>query len=153
MRVWRICRAKWSQSAFSGEGARRAGGRWNHKGTRMVYTSTTLSLAALELFVHLDSEELPTDLVAVELILPTDVSSREIHAAALPQNWRAFPAPASLKEIGTTWAKTSDTLILNVPSAIIPRETNVLINPAHPEFSRIEPGTAEPFQYDPRMWK
>lgn len=153
MRVWRICRVAWASTAFSGEGARRAGGRWNHKGTSVAYASTTLSLAALELFVNLDPEDAPTDLVAVDLRLPDDVTSRAIDASDLPPDWRDFPAPVELKDIGSNWVRTNKTLALYVPSVVIPHERNVLINPAHPDMSRAQLGRAEPFHFDPRMWK
>lgn len=153
MRVWRICKKRWKKSAFDGEGARRAGGRWNHKGTPVVYTSSSLALAALQLFVHLEPEEAPDDLIAIDLLIPDDMSFREIDVSELPPNWRDYPAPAKLKELGTDWIKSANSLMLMEPSVAIPHETNALINPAHPEFPGCVAGDGEPFHFDSRMWR
>src|SRR4029453_19008701 len=88
-RVWRICRQPYA--AFDGEGARQAGGRWNHRGVAVVYTSATLSLAALEYFVHLDPTDAPGDLVAIPADIPDSLSRIEIRAETLPSHWRAYP--------------------------------------------------------------
>jgi RES domain-containing protein len=77
---------------LDGEGARQAGGRWNHRGVAVVYTSATLSLAALEYFVHLDPADVPGDLVAIPAEIPDTLTRREITADSLPANWQAYPA-------------------------------------------------------------
>ncbi|MGH7267329.1 MAG: RES family NAD+ phosphorylase [Candidatus Rokuibacteriota bacterium] len=150
-RVWRICRRPFA--AFDGEGARQAGGRWNRPGVAVVYTSATLSLAALEYFVHLDPGDAPVDLVVVPADIADDVSRRELAAAALPRNWREYPAPAELADLGTAWVHDGASAVLVVPSAIVPQERNVLFNPAHPDFRRVRIGRPEAFSFDPRMWK
>lgn len=119
----------------------------------VVYTSATLSLAALEGFVHLDPSDAPSDLVVIPADIPDDVSRREIAAVTLPPTWRDYPAPEQLAELGTAWVRAGTTALLVVPSAIVPQERNVLLNPAHPAFGRIHLGTPEPFSFDPRMWK
>lgn len=151
MRVWRLC--KRAHSAFDGEGARRAAGRWNPKGTALIYTSATLSLAAQELFVHLEPSELPSDLVAVSADIPDDVRIKRLRAAELPKDWRKYPAPETLAEMGGEWALSMETAVLAVPSAVIPQETNYLLNPLHPDFDRIRKNKPEPFSFDSRMWK
>jgi RES domain-containing protein len=93
MIVWRICKSKHAGSAFSGAGAERYGGRWNSVGSRMVYTSENLSLATLELFVHVDPSVAPTDLVAIMATLPDEFSKTELEATSLPKNWRTYPSP------------------------------------------------------------
>lgn len=153
MRLWRICGERWAASAFDGAGARKTGGRWNRKGEAVVYTSTSLALAALELFVHLDPSEMPDDLVTIALDVPHDVPVRQIEQADLPRNWREYPAPERLKEIGSEWYRSGSELLLVVPSAVVPLENNALINPAHPDFSRCEARRPAPFHFDPRMWK
>lgn len=139
--------------AFDGEGARRAGGRWNQRGTALVYASATLSLAAQELFVHLDPAEAPKDLVAVSADIPDGVRIKILEATALPKNWRQYPAPESLAAMGTAWARSLETAVLQVPSAVIPQERNYLLNHAHTDFLKIQSGRPEPFAFDPRMWK
>lgn len=153
MVVWRICKQRWSDSAFSGEGARRTGGRWNYVGTPVVYSSATLSLACLELLVHADHDDLPDDLVAVPLVVPDDASLVSINIDDLPANWREYPAPDELREIGSQWISSSQSLILQVPSAVIPQESNLLINPSHPEFPRCAVRSPLPFPLDPRLWR
>lgn len=151
MRIWRLVRARHAATALSGEGARIAGGRWNHRGVSIAYCASSLSLATLELFVHVDPSSAPDDLVAVEVELPDP--PEELADDALPQDWRAVPAPDALKDIGSAWARSSRSLALGVPSAIVKRERNVLLNPAHPDFSRVKIIETAPFSFDPRMWK
>lgn len=151
--VWRITTARHAERAFDGEGARLYGGRWNHSGTPLVYTSLTLSLCALEYFVHLDPGLAPRSLVAIRAEIPADLRIGSLDARELPPDWRVYPAPDSLKDLGTAWARGREAAVLSVPSAIIPRERNVLLNPAHPDFGRLRIHPAEPFAFDPRMWK
>jgi RES domain-containing protein len=118
----------------------------------VVYTSATLSLAALEYFLHLDPTDVPGDLVAIPAEIPETLRRTEIRAGALPSNWRAYPAPDQLAELGSAWVRARTTAVLVVPSAIVPQEHNVLLNPAHADFRRIRLGTPAPFSFDPRMW-
>jgi RES domain-containing protein len=85
--------------------------------------------------------------------IPDEVSRREIAAATFPPTWRHYPAPEELADLGTAWVGAGTTAILVVPSAIVPQERNMLLNPAHRDFRRIRLGTPEPFSFDPRMWK
>lgn len=152
MELWRICRAKYAGEAFTGHGAERTGGRWNLKGSPMIYASENLSLAVLELFVHLSPGVLPPDLVAIRGVLPDSVSITAIASAELPKNWRNYPAPAQLQTIGNRWLQSQTSLALIVPSAINPLENNILLNPAHPEMTKLKTYPAQPFQFDPRMF-
>jgi RES domain-containing protein len=129
------------------------GGRWNHRGTRVVYTSSSLSLAALETLAHFDEEEGPDALVAIPADMPDDVPITRIKISELASNWRTTPAPESLAEIGTRWTMARHSLVLAVPSAIIPQELNYLLNPLHPQVKRIRVGRPKPFSFDPRLWK
>lgn len=153
MRVWRICKEAYAVSAFSGVGAEEYGGRWNRKGDRLVCASTSLSLAALELFVHLAPDQLPDDLRAVSATIPDGASFQELTIADLPTNWRDYPAPSSLQKLGSNWLRELRTLALSVPSAVNPDEKNVLLNPNHPEARAMFDVQTKPFQFDPRMWK
>jgi RES domain-containing protein len=151
--LWRICKQARATSAFDGEGARRYPGRWNHRGTPMVYCTTALSLGVLEVFVHLDPDELPDDLVAIRDELPDDLVPEEVELRALPAGWSQTPGPAALQDLGSAWVAASRGVALSVPSAIIPAERNILLNPGHPAIARLVRKTEEPFVFDPRMRK
>lgn len=152
MKIWRICKSKYAASAFSGTGAEKVGGRWNYPGHRMAYASENLSLATLELFVHVNPKVIPTDLVAVTATLPEGFSKTEIDAATLPANWKDYPAPSQLKEIGTVWLNENSTLALILPSAVSLVDKNVLLNPHHPEMKELSTEFPQPFDFDPRMF-
>ncbi len=150
MEVWRLCRAPYAR--FDGEGARESGGRWNKRGTRMVYTSATLSLAVLEYLVnHPDFITVPSDLIAVPATLPVGTRIESVKPEALLSRWREYPAPDSLAELGTAWALRRSSPVLAVPSAVVPRERNFLINPEHPDFRKIKVGKTQPFAFDSRL--
>lgn len=149
MRVWRLCKRR--HGAFDGEGARLAGGRWNQRGVPIVYTSETLSLAALELLVHCDPPLAPEDLVAIFAEVPDSLPVRRIEVSSLPRNWRRYPAPEALARFGTEWVNRGETAILAVPSVLVPRERNYLLNPAHRDFRQIRLGEAEAFALDSRL--
>lgn len=138
-------------AALDGEGARLFGGRWNPKGMPVVYAASTLSLAALEALVHFDSDLWPADSVAVTIDIPTDLMVLTMSAPTLPARWRDDPAPSDLQDIGRLWVQTATAPVMRVPSAVIPSEWNVLINPAHPEAARITIGAVDPFSLDPRL--
>ncbi len=149
MRVFRICRKV--HAAFDGEGARLYGGRWNRRGTAVVYASESLALAALELLVHAEPALLPDDLVSVAADVPDALGVESVAARELPRDWRRHPAPEALAERGTEWARSGRTAVLAVPSALVPRERNFLLNPAHPDFKKIRPHGPEPFALDARL--
>jgi len=130
-----------------------SGGRWNHPGTPVVYTSPTPALAALELFVHLDVSEIPDDFVAIPADIPESLAMARISPKRLPADWRRHPAPQALAEIGTKWVQERKTAVLAVPSAVIPLEENYLLNPLHPAFRQIRIGKPKPFRFDPRFLK
>lgn len=153
MRVWRIILKLHLSQAFDGEGARQFGGRWNRLGTRAVYASATLSLAALEFFVNLDRDTEPNQLVAISADTPDDMRIEYIEVSDLPKNWRSYPVPEELQDLGTAWVASASTAMLVVPSAVIPEERNYLFSPAHPDFERFRLNKPEAFHFDPRMWK
>jgi len=119
----------------------------------MVYTSATLSLAAQELFVQLDPDEVPANLLAISADIPDQVLVKTLNPTDLPTAWRQYPAPELLAAIGTAWAESLETAVLSVPSAVIPQEKNYLLNPIHPDFVRIRINEPLHFVFDTRMWK
>lgn len=149
MIAWRLTRA--AHQRLDWEGARLYGGRWNSEGVAVAYMSSSLSLAALEHLVHIDIEDVPSDLVAMEIALPDDVSIEEVDPAALPSDWRGTPDHQACVRAGNAWVAEGDSLLLRVPSAIIPTETNLLLNPGHSEARTARVIGSVPFQYDPRL--
>ena len=147
---WRLIKARLAAHAFSGEGARLYGGRWSSPGTPVVYISETLSLAALEVLVHVQSSGLLTSYVTCRVDFDSNWSDI-FNPASLPPDWRSSPAPAELRAIGDDWVRVRRSLLLKVPSAIVPQEHNYLINPAHPDFARLNIGPPEPFTFDTRL--
>lgn len=145
MLVWRLTRQAYADQPLIGEGARRYGGRWNHAGTAVVYTSESLSLAVLEYLVNLSINNLPDDLVSIQIEIPNDLRRTKISVDDLPANWRSFPAIEELKNIGADWAMKRKTAILAVPSVVIPNELNYLINPQTDKARRIRIISVEPF--------
>ena len=97
--------------------------------------------------------EIPDDLVATPADVADGIAITHLAVADLPANWRRYPGPEALRDLGTQWARERKTAVLAVPSAVIPQELNYLLNPAHPDFKAIRLGKPEPFSFDPRMWK
>ncbi len=147
---WRIIKTKHAAQAFDGEGARLYGGRWNSPGRRVVYTSSTISLAVLEVLVHLEqSAFLPAySLLRVQL---DDSQLIPLPRTKLPKNWRNDPAPSTLQALGDQWLSEGRSLALAVPSALVPHESNYLLNPEHSAFSPIVTEPAQPFSFDRRL--
>jgi RES domain-containing protein len=152
MRLWRLCRKLHAVNAFSGEGARLHGGRWNSEGVRMVYTSPSLALAAVETFVNLEPNLIPDDLVAIAAEVPDDIQAARIEISSLPRKWHEL-RDESLKALGDRWILTGEALALHVPSAAIRGEWNVLLNPEHPDFRQVKISKPRAFAFDLRMFR
>jgi RES domain-containing protein len=156
MKVWRICRERYVESALTGEGARLAGGRWNSVDVPMVYASWCLSLAALEVFVNLDPGNQPTDLVWIAIEAPVDEQWKRRDAkefiSSLPPHWRERDNPDT-RMFGDDWTRSNRSAGLVVPSVLIEGEWNVLLNPAHPDAKKIRVVEKKPFRFEERMFK
>ncbi len=152
MRFWRICRQRYAAEAATGEGARLYGGRWNSRGVRVVYASTSLALAAIETFVNLEPNLRPADLITIEGNIPEEVEVAQLDPKLLPAHWYAS-RDESLRRFGDEWIRRGETVGLLVPSAAIRGEWNLLLNPAHPSFARIEFRGPAPFEFDARMFR
>jgi RES domain-containing protein len=148
--AWRIIKATRIDDAFTGEGTRRFGGRWSHRGTSIVYTASSLSLAALEILVHLEGSQLLQSYAQIPVEFAHSLC-RSLDLGDLPPDWSDNPPPVSTKNIGTEWANSRASVVLAVPSAIVPDETVFLVNPRHPEFSALEIGNPSSFRFDPRL--
>ena len=149
--AYRILAPRWASTAFSGEGARKYGGRWNSPGHPVVYLSESRALCALELLVHLTTPETRAKPFAlIEVIVP-EKSIECLHACALPHGWQDSPPTRESQDIGDLWLAEGKTLALRVPSAIIPEESNLLLNVAHPEFSEVRMCESKRFSFDARL--
>jgi RES domain-containing protein len=148
--AWRIVKRKRARTAFSGDGARQYGGRWNSPGVPMVYTAASQSLAALEIVVHLDSSELLHYYVVFKVGIEESLI-KTVTSDRLPKNWRADPAPAKVRQIGNAWVKSGASAVLQVPSATLPAENNYLLNPLHPDFPKLMIGQPTAIEFDPRL--
>jgi RES domain-containing protein len=149
LQVWRLTTARHAATAFTGDGARRYGGRWNPKGRAVVYTAGSLSLAMLEMLVQ--DQPLRARYVAIPVEIPADLAVRHIHAADLPPDWREPAGRDALRRLGAHWLARQETAVLAVPSAVIPIETNYLLNPAHADFGRIAIGEPAALVTDLRL--
>jgi len=147
--VWRLTLSK--HASTDGEGARLYGGRWNRPGTPVIYTSGSLSLAALEYLVRVDSDILPDSLVRITATIPDSLAIETIHRSGLPGNWKDEIIPLALQKRGSLWASEVRTPILKVPSVVIEHEWNYVLNPLHPDFRSIKWDSPIPFSFDPRL--
>jgi RES domain-containing protein len=152
VRAWRLVRPTFADpaDAFSGEGARRFGGRWNAPGRRVVYTSEHLSLAALETLAHADRRRFERDLVAFAVELPAELVAL-LADANLPEGWRARPDAPSARAVGDAWLAAGTHVALSVPSVLVPQERNLLLAPTHPRFDEVRIGPPTPFRFDERL--
>jgi RES domain-containing protein len=148
---YRIVKARHARAAFTGEGARLAGGRWNRAGEAVVYASASLALAAIETFVHLGEAGLHIRFVYFRIEIPDAVPVRRCRRP--PAGWRAEPPGDASMRYGSAWLRAGRTAVLEVPSVIVPSEKNYLLNPQHPDFAKLRIGRPAPFVFDPRMWK
>ena len=145
--AWRLTKTKYLPAAWDGDGAKKAGGRWNSPGTAVVYVSASLSLALVEVLVHLSAEILPAFSA-----VPVDFDEALVTAAArIPAEWKESPPPAATQAIGDQWVASGASAVLRVPSVVVPGESNFMLNPAHRDFRRVHIGAAMVFPFDPRL--
>ena len=148
--TWRIVSSKHLDDALSGMGAKKSGGRWNSKSVPMVYTSGNLALSALEMAVNLPSPRLLQDFRCIAL----EFDGKFVMALAdpdLPKDWNSRPPSPSTRSIGDTWVKEARSVVLRVPSVVVPQEHNYLVNPNHSDFASIRIGEPIAFRFDPRI--
>ena len=153
MIVYRICKAKYAKTAFSGAGGLDAPGRWHHRGQPIIYTAATLSLAALECFVHLGRTDAKISLVYVQAVIPDSTATEIVDPASLTPNWRSSPPIEATMHLGTQWCVEARSAVIQVPSAIVPGEFTFLLNPRHPDFKLTRISIPEAFSFDSRLWK
>ena len=148
--AWRIVKAKNAASAFTGEGARLWGGRWTSPGVPAVYVAGSISLAMLEMLVHLQAEELLARYVLFEVTFE-EAMAITVAPDSLPQTWRRSPPLSAIQRIGDEWITAGRSPVLRVPSVVVPSEYNYVLNPGHPGFTRITVGQRQPVRLDRRL--
>lgn len=151
MQVWRLLPGRFRSTAFTGVGGLYAARRWNRLGTVMVYTSTSRALAALEFFVNLEPNEAPDDLLLAEAMIPDELVE-QLNLNLLSSDWRELENQAC-RDLGSGWAESGRSVALKVPSAVIEGDSNILLNPTHPDFGAAALTEPVPFHFDPRMFR
>ena len=147
--VWRGTRSVHAARPLSGAGSARTGSRWTSVGIRVAYTATTRALAVLETLVHLTRETIPVDAVLIPIEVPDELIGE---LTIPPKNWNEFPYREGARGAGDRWIRERSSLGLLVPSAILPGDRNLLINPAHPEFIKVLIHAPEPGAFDSRLF-
>jgi RES domain-containing protein len=132
---------------WDGAGAAAHGGRWNPPGVAVIYAAGTLSLAMLERLVQ--RRNLGRTLL-VEATAPSDLAIEDLMERP-PPNWRALGSPEAATA-GGEWVASGRSPLLRVPSALVPREANYLVNPAHPDAQRITVEPPAPLEWDARLF-
>lgn len=148
MLVYRISKSQ-HIADISGRGAALYPGRWNKKGTPILYTGESKEIALLENLVHLPPLTIP-NLAIITLEIPDD-NIENLDVKQLPSNWYQYPAPTSLSELGQKWVNNQKSLALKVPSSIVHTSFNVLINCQHPNFKLVRVVDQSPFHFDTRL--
>lgn len=153
--LWRIAveAPAYAANDLSGTGARTTGGRWNSKGTPVVYCATNIALATLETVHYLRSGGLPFNRFLVRIDVPDAVWDARQVLDPLPGGWDAIPAGLAARTAGDAWIAAGVSALLLVPSVIVPDEYNVLINPRHADAAAIKATTLKRWIYDPRLFR
>lgn len=145
--AWRIDRKSYRATAFTGEGARLYGGRWNSAGVPVIYTAEHKSLAMLEILVHLRKVK-DYELYSVKF---DESLVQELAIQNLPANWDVEPPTSDTQELGDSWVMSASSAVLSVPSVVVPEERNYILNPHHPDFKHIRIEGPFPCFFDPRL--
>ena len=152
MRIYRLTASRYVDTAFSGEGTRRVGGRWTPPGYRVVHAAGSIALAVLETLVHVDPSVMPAHRV-IPVDIPEAVPVTTIAVADLPNDWRRTSPSSNSRKIGKDWLDAGETALMQVPSVIVPEESNYLVNPLHADFTRLAIRAPAPFEIDRRLFR
>ena len=152
MELYRLSREKFAGS-LSGKGAALKGARWNSVCVELIYTAANRSLAMAEVAVHFTLGTIPPDYVMATIFVPDDVSLSQLATKDLPADWSAWPHSVSTQAIGDRFIAENKYAMLKVPSAVTQGDFNLLINPFHSDFSRIQIVQKENFPFDRRIFK
>jgi RES domain-containing protein len=152
IKAWRIVKANYKNKAFTGDGARMYGGRWNSRGVPVIYTAGSLALASIEMVVNLPSPKLLEAFVRIPVWFNSKLVD-ELSPDDLPANWNSRPVSPHSRALGDKWIKEQRSAVLKVPSVVVPEEFNYLLNPKHPDFKKVEAGKPVVYHLDPRLAK
>ncbi|WP_192820668.1 RES family NAD+ phosphorylase [Rufibacter sp. LB8] len=151
MMVFRLSKGLYKND-LSGRGAELAGGRWNSKGTALLYTCESRALCTTEIAVHTPLGIVPDDYWLITLEIPDTLPLQVLPPAQLPPDWNKFPHPNSTQLLGDAFVRAGEFVVLQVPSAVVHGDHNYLLNPRHPAFSQVKFLNAEPFPFDERLF-
>jgi RES domain-containing protein len=151
MRIYRLSKQQYAND-LSGRGAEKTGGRWNSKGTPMVYCGESRALCTTEIAVHTPLGNIPENYCLTTISIPDEIAIKLLSAALLPDDWKTMPHANSTQAIGDRFISENNYVILKVPSVVVPGEYNYLLNPLHPDFRQIAIETTEPFEFDRRLF-
>jgi len=151
MIVYRLSKSKFSND-LSGKGAEKSGGRWNSKGTALVYTGQSRALCTTEIAVHTPLGILPNDYVLVSIEIPDSIEIKELDIRKLSKKWKVFPHAHETQVLGDKFVTENTFLILKVPSVVVQGEFNYLINPNHTDIHKVKIQAIEKFNFDERLF-
>ncbi|MHC1777822.1 MAG: RES family NAD+ phosphorylase [Lentimicrobium sp.] len=151
MKVFRLSRSKFAGD-LSGKGAEIASGRWNSKGTAMLYTSQSVALCTVELAVHTPLGNIPSDYTLITIEIPESIKAAELSEGELPPDWKTLPHANSTQLMGDEFVRSGKNALLKVPSVVVPGEYNFLINPSNPDSKGICIESTEAFEFNSRLF-
>jgi RES domain-containing protein len=151
MKLYRLSREMYANS-LSGAGSAFKGARWNSVGVEIIYTAESRALAMAEVMVHLTAATVPDDYMMIVLSTPDTMAMEEVSVSDLPSGWNVFPYLTVIQKIGDSFVRENRFLLLRVPSAVVPGDFNILINPHHADFRRITIDGIEKFPFDTRIF-
>jgi len=151
MQVFRLSREKYAEK-LSGIGAALKGARWNSPGTEIIYTAANRSLAMAEVAVHFTIATLPSDYSMMTINIPSSVKIKKFNLKNLPRHWNRFPYSTKTQYIGDDFVRENKYAVLKLPSVVTLGDYNYLINPRHPQFTKINITKREQFPFDDRLF-
>jgi RES domain-containing protein len=150
VKIYRVTKKEFVKD-LSGEGARLYGGRWNKKGRSMLYFSEHLSLCVLEMLTRIDFEFLTDDYAFIEVEIADKLIVPSVKATSISKNWRADPPTFDTQDFGSKWVASEANFALSVPSAVLPNERNILVNPNHKLISKLKITNIGKLDLGPRL--
>ncbi|MEN8180082.1 MAG: RES family NAD+ phosphorylase [Pseudomonadota bacterium] len=151
MRVWRLIARPHAATAFSGIGNKKAGSRWVPEGELAVYTSEHPSTAVLENLVHMEPSHFQNNYVLISADIPDELAMDVVSIESLEPDWQIRYEDEELQQVGKDWIERGESAVLIVPSAVMPQERNLILNPLHPDFAKIVIHEPEDFRFDGRL--
>jgi Uncharacterized conserved protein len=153
--IWRLEKERYVDTAFRGKGSLKTSGRWHHKGTQVAYASEHPGVAVLEKLAWLGSYDgaRESSYVLLPLQLDPDKHLETLDESDLPDDWDTFPHSEATRDLGTRWFEEERSVVLAVPSAVLPIAKNYLVTPFHPDVHELERGNPVPFSWNARLFR